>query len=108
MRLSLAVGLCLVLAGCASAKPADLRGATPQEQAKVEGALTPLVQASGICRPKESCAVGLTIESRRRIHVAAGPAPQKKFVLRITTGALPSLPPSQPPAALAPQLGHRQ
>jgi Zn-dependent protease with chaperone function len=108
MRLPLVVGLCLVLPGCGSAKPPDLRGATPQEQAKVEGALTPLVQASGICRPKESCAVGLTIESRRRIHVAAGPAPQKKFVLRITTGALRSLQPSELQAALAHELGHVQ
>ena len=108
MRLGLVAVLCLVLPGCASAKPPHLRGATPQEQAKVDGVLTPLVQSSGICRPKEPCAVGLAIESRQRIHLAAGPAPQKKFVLRITTGALRSLHPSELQAALAHELGHVQ
>jgi predicted Zn-dependent protease len=108
MRLPLVAVLCLVLAGCASAKPPDLRGATPQEQAKVDEVLMPLVQASGICHPKEPCAVGLAIEARQRIHVAAGPAPQKKFVLRITTGALRSLQPSELQAALAHELGHVQ
>jgi Zn-dependent protease with chaperone function len=108
MRLPVVAVLCLVLAGCASVKPPDLRGATPQEQAKVDEVLMPLVQASGICRPKEPCAVGLAIEARQRIHVAAGPAPQKKFVLRITTGALRSLQPSELQAALAHELGHVQ
>jgi Zn-dependent protease with chaperone function len=108
MRLPLVAVLWLVLAGCASAKPPDLRGANPQEQAKVDHVLTPLVQASGICRPKEPCAVGLAIEARQRIHVAAGPAPQGKFVLRITTGALRSLQPSELQAALAHELGHVQ
>jgi len=75
---------------------------------KVDGVLMPLVQASGICRPKEPCAVGLAIEARQRIHVAAGPAPQKKFVLRITTGALRNLEPSELQAALAHELGHVQ
>ena len=108
MRLPLVAILCLPFAGCASAKPPDLRGATPQEQAKVDEILTPLVQASGICRPKEPCAVGLAIEARQRIHVAAGPAAQKKFVLRITTGALRSLQPYELRAALAHELGHVQ
>ena len=108
MRLPLVAVLWLVLAGCASAKPPDLRGANPQEQAKVDHVLTPLVQASGICRPKEPCAVGLAIEARQRIHVAAGPAPQGKFVLRITTGALRSLEPSELQSALAHELGHVQ
>jgi Zn-dependent protease with chaperone function len=108
MRLPVVAVVCLVLAGCASGKPPDLRGATPQEQAKVDEVLMPLVQASGICRPKEPCAVGLAIEPRQRIHVAAGPAPQKKFVLRITTGALRSLQPSELQAALAHELGHVQ
>jgi len=106
MRRPLVAVLCLVLSGCASAKPPDLRGATQQEQAKVDEILTPLVQASGICRPKEPCAVGLAIEARQRIHIAAGPAPQKKLVLRITTGALRSLEPSELQAALAHELGH--
>lgn len=105
--LSLAV-LSLVLAGCASAKPPELRGATPEEKMKVDAALTPLIQASGLCRPKEPCAVGLAIEVRQRIHVAAGPAAEKKFVLRITTGALRSLQPTELQAALAHELGHVQ
>ena len=108
MGLPLVVVLCLIFAGCASANPTNLRGATPQEQANVDGVLTPLVQASGICHPKEPCAVGLAIEARQRIHVAAGPAPQKKFVLRITTGALRSLQASELQAALAHELGHVQ
>jgi len=108
MRLPLVAVVCLVLAGCASARAPDLRGATPQEQAKVDGVLMPIVLASGICRPKEPCAVGLAIEARQRTHVAAGPAPQRKFVLRITTGALRSLDPSELQAALAHELGHVQ
>lgn len=100
--------LSLVLAGCASAKRPELRAATPEEQAKVDAALAPLIQASGLCRPKEPCAVGLAIEVRQRIHVAAGPAPKKKFVLRITTGALRSLEPSELQSALAHELGHVQ
>lgn len=108
MRLCLVAVLCLLLPGCASAKPPDLRGATPEEQRKLDEVLTPLVQASGICRPKEPCAVGLAVESRERIHVAAGPAPQRKFVLRITTGAFRSLQPSELQAALAHELGHVQ
>jgi Zn-dependent protease with chaperone function len=100
--------LSLVLAGCASAKRPEFRGATPEEQAKVDAALTPLIQASGLCRPKEPCAVGLAIEVRQRIYVAAGPASQKKFVLRITTGALRSLQPSELQSALAHELGHVQ
>ena len=74
----------------------------------MDAALTPLIQASGICLPKEPCAVGLAIEVRQRIHVAAGPAPQKKFVLRITTGALRSLQSSELQSALAHELGHVQ
>lgn len=108
MRLLLFAVLALVLAGCASAKRPELRGATPEEQAKVDAALTPLIHASGLCRPKEPCAVGLAIEVRQRIHVAAGPASQKKFVLRITTGALRSLDPSEFQSALAHELGHVQ
>ncbi len=108
MRLLLLAALSLVLAGCASARRPELRGATHEEQAKVAAALTPLIQASGLCRPKEPCAVGLAIEVRQRIHVAAGPASQKKFVLRITTGALRSLQPSELQSALAHELGHVQ
>jgi len=108
MRLPLIAVLWLLFPGCASAMPPDLRGATPEEQTKVDEALTPLVQASGICRPKEPCAIGLAVESRERIHVAAGPAPQRKFVLRITTGAFHSLEPSELQAALAHELGHVQ
>ena len=52
--------------------------------------------------------MGLAIEARQRIHVAAGPAAQKKFVLRITTGALRSLQPSELQSALAHELGHVQ
>jgi Zn-dependent protease with chaperone function len=107
----------VVLAGCASAKPQQkplaapppvLRGATPEEQAKVDVVLAPLVSASGICRPGEPCAVGLAIEPVQRIHVAAGPAPPKKFVIRITSGALRNLEPSELQAALAHELGHVQ
>lgn len=108
MRLLLFVVLSLVLAGCASAKRAELRGATPVEQAKVDAALTPLIQVSDLCRPEESCAVGLAIEIRQRIHVAAGPASQKKLVLRISTGALRSLQPSELQSALAHELAHVQ
>lgn len=68
----------------------------------------PLLQISGICHPTEPCAVGLAVEARQRIHIAAGPAPQKKFVLRITTGALRSLQSSELRAALAHELGHVQ
>jgi Zn-dependent protease with chaperone function len=106
MRLLLLTVLTLVIAGCASAKRSELRAATPAEQAKVDAALTPLIQTSSLCRPKEPCAVGLAIEVRQRIHVAAGPASQKKFVLRITTGALRSLQPSELRSALAHELGH--
>src|SRR5574341_410645 len=108
MRLVTLVAFSLVLAGCASAKRPDLRGATPEEQAKVDAALTPLILASGLCRPEEPCTVGLAIEVRQRIHVAAGPAPGKKFVLRITTGTLRSLQPSELQSALAHELGHVQ
>ena len=108
MRLILFAALSLVLAGCASAKRPELRAATPEEQAKVDAALTPLIQASGLCRPKEPCAVGLAIEVRQRIYVAAWPASEKKFVLRITTGALRSLQPSELQSALAHELGHVQ
>lgn len=79
-----------------------------EEQAKVDEALMPLVAASGICQPKEPCTVGLAIEPLRRIHIAAGPDPLKKFVLRITTGALMGLDPSELQAALAHELGHVQ
>jgi Zn-dependent protease with chaperone function len=68
----------------------------------------PLVAASSICRPGEACAVGLAIEPVQRIHVAAGPAPPKKFVIRITSGALRNLEPSELQAALAHELGHVQ
>jgi Zn-dependent protease with chaperone function len=108
MRPLVFAALSLVLAGCASAKRPEIRGATPEEQAKVDAALTPLVHASGLCRPKEPCAVGLAIEVRQRIYVAAWPASQKKFVLRITTGALRSLQPSELRSALAHELGHVQ
>jgi Zn-dependent protease with chaperone function len=108
MRLLAFAGLSLLLAGCASTKGPELRGPTPEEQMKVDAALTPLIQASGLCNPKEPCAVGLAIEVRQRIHVAAGPASQKKFVLRITTGALKSLQPAELQAALAHELGHVQ
>jgi hypothetical protein len=108
MRLLLCAVLSVVLAGCASAKRPELRGATPEEQAKVDAALTPLIQVSGLCRPKKPCAVGLAIEVRQRIHVAAGPASQKMLVLRITTGALRSLQPSELQSALAHELGHVQ
>ena len=108
MRPLVVAALSLVLAGCASAKRPELRGATPEEQAKVDAALTPIVQASGLCRPKEPCAVGLAIEVRQRIYVAAWPAPQRKFGLRITTGALRSLQPSELQSALAHELGHVQ
>jgi Zn-dependent protease with chaperone function len=108
MRLLTLVAFSLVLAGCASAKRQDLRGATPEEQAKVDAALTPLILASGLCRPNEPCAVGLAIEVRQRIHVAAGPASQRKFVLRITTGMLRSLQLSELQSALAHELGHVQ
>lgn len=106
MRLLVFAGLSVLLAGCASAKGAELRGPTPEEHGKVDAALTPLIQVSGLCNPKEPCAVGLAIEVRQRIHVAAGPASQKKFVLRITTGALKSLQPAELQAALAHELGH--
>ena len=108
MRLLLCAVLSVVLAGCATAKRPELRGATPEEQAKVDAALTPLIQVSGLCRPKKPCAVGLAIEVRQRIHVAAGPASQKTLVLRITTGALRSLQPSELQSALAHELGHVQ
>lgn len=108
--------LCVALAGCASAKASGrsatvapvLRGPTPEEQAKVDGVLAPLVSVSGICQPAEPCAVGLAIEPVQRIHVAAGPAPPKKFVIRITAGALRNLEPSELQAALAHELGHVQ
>ena len=100
--------LAVALAGCATAKRPELRAATPVEQAKVDAALTPLIQASGLCRPKEPCAVGLALEVRQRIHVASGPAPQKKFMLRITTGSIRSLQPAELQAALAHELGHVQ
>jgi len=116
MRHLLVVILCVAVTGCASAKRPDsktasppvLRGPTPEEQAKVDEVLAPLVSASGICRSAEPCAVGLAIEPRRTIHVAAGPAPEKKFVIRITTGALTGLEPSELQAALAHELGHVQ
>jgi Zn-dependent protease with chaperone function len=108
MRLLWFAALSLMIAGCASAKRPELRGAIPEEQAKVDAALTPLILASGLCRPNEPCAVGLAIEVRQRIHVAAGPASQKKFVLRITTGALRSLEPSELQSALAHEMGHVQ
>jgi Zn-dependent protease with chaperone function len=116
MRLLLVLILCIAVTGCASVKPPDsktasppvLRGPTPEEQAKVDEVLAPLVSVSGICRSAEPCAVGLAIEPRRTIHVAAGPAPQKKFVIRITTGALTGLEPSELQAALAHELGHVQ
>ncbi len=116
MRLLVIAVLCTAVAGCASAKPQArgaapppvLRGPTPEEQAQVDAVLAPLVSASGICSPAGSCAVGLAIESVRRIHVAAGPAPPKKFVIRITTGALSNLEPSELQAALAHELGHVQ
>jgi Zn-dependent protease with chaperone function len=108
MRLVLFAVLSLVLAGCASAKRPELRAATPEEQAKVDAALTPLIQASGLCRPKEPCAVGLAIEVRQRIYVAAWPVSKKMLVLRITTGALRSLQPSELQSALAHELGHVQ
>jgi Zn-dependent protease with chaperone function len=116
MRPLLLAILCVALAGCASARPLDrqaatppvLRGPTPEEQAKVDGVLAPLVSASGICGPAEPCPVGLAIEPLQKIHVAAGPAPPKKFVIRITTGALGSLEPSELQAALAHELGHVQ
>jgi len=116
MRHLLVVILCVAVTGCASAKRPDsktasppvLRGPTPEEQAKVDEVLAPLVSASGICRSAEPCAVGLAIEPLRTIHVAAGPAPQKKFVIRITTGALTGLEPSELQAALAHELGHVQ
>jgi Zn-dependent protease with chaperone function len=108
MRLLVSAVLSLVIAGCASAKRPELRGATPEEQAKVDAALTPLIRASDLCRPKEPCAVGLAIEVRQRIYVAAYPASQKKFVLRITTGTLRSLQPSELQSALAHELGHVQ
>jgi Zn-dependent protease with chaperone function len=116
MRLLLVAILCVALTGCVSVKAPDrraatppvLRGPTPEEQAKVDVVLAPLVSASGICRPAESCAVGLAVEPLQRIHVAAGPAPPKKFVIRITTGALRSLEPSELEAALAHELGHVQ
>jgi Zn-dependent protease with chaperone function len=108
MRSLLFVALSLVLAGCASGRGPEIRGATPDEQAKVDAALTPLVRASGLCRPGEPCAVGLAIEVRQKIDVAAGPASQKKFVLRITTGALRNLQPSELQSALAHELGHVQ
>jgi len=112
----LVASLCVLLAGCASGKqPHDkaaaqpvLRGPTPEEQAKVDEALAPLVAPSDICRPVEPCAVGLAIEPLQRIHIAAGPAPPKKFVIRITTGALRSLEPAELQAALAHELGHVQ
>jgi len=108
--------LFVALTGCAPAKatgrsPATapvLRGPTPEEQAKVDAALAPLVSASDMCRPAEPCAIGLAIEPVQRIHVAAGPAPPKKFVIRITVGALRNLEPSELQAALAHELGHIQ
>lgn len=116
MRLRLVAALCVVLAGCASAKPRArvappppvLRGPTPEEQARVDVVLTPLVSASGICAAGEPCAVGLAIEPKERIHVAAGPAPPKKFVIRITTGALRNLELPELQAALAHELAHVQ
>ena len=116
MRLRLVAVLCVALAGCASAKPQGrpsvaapvLRGPTPQEQAQVDTVLAPLVSASGTCHPAEPCPVGLAIEPVQRIHVAAGPAPPKKFVIRITAGALRNLEPSELQAALAHELGHVQ
>jgi Zn-dependent protease with chaperone function len=108
MRLLVFTVLSLMLAACASAKRPELRAAAPEEQAKVDAALTPLIQASGLCRPNEPCAVGLAIEVRQRIYVAAYPTSQKKFVLRITTGALRSLQPSELQSALAHELGHVQ
>ena len=106
MRLLSSAVLFLVVAGCATAKRPELRGATPEEQAKVDAALTPLIQASDLCPPMEPCVVVLAIEAQRRIYVAAWPAPQKKFVLQITTGALRSLQPPELQSALAHELGH--
>jgi Zn-dependent protease with chaperone function len=116
MRFPLVTVLCIALAGCGSAKASGrpaavapvLRGPTPEEQTKVDGVLAPLVSASGICRPAEPCAVGLAIEPVQGIHVAAGPAPPKKFVIRITAGALSNLEPTELQAALAHELGHVQ
>ncbi|HEX9417926.1 MAG TPA: M48 family metalloprotease, partial [Methylomirabilota bacterium] len=70
--------------------------------------LAPLVSASGICAAGQPCAVGLAIEPVQRIHVAAGPAPPKKFVIRVTTGALSNLDSVELQAALAHELGHVQ
>src|SRR5207247_4809782 len=116
MRLLQVAMLLVALTGCAPAKatgrsPATapvLRGPAPEEQAKVDAALAPLVSASDMCRPAEPCAIGLAIEPVQRIHVAAGPAPPKKFVIRITVGALRNLEPSELQAALAHELGHIQ
>ncbi len=90
MRHLLVLILCVAVTGCASAKRPDsktasppvLRGPTPEEQAKVDEVLAPLVSASGICR--------------------------SEFVIRITTGALTGLEPSELQAALAHELGHVQ
>ena len=74
----------------------------------MDAVLTPLIQVSGLCRPKEPCTVGLAIEVRQRIHVAAGPTSQTRFAVRITTGALRSLQASELQSALAHELAHLQ
>ena len=106
MRLMVLAVLSLALAACASGKRPELRAPTAEEQGKVDAALSPLILASGLCRPKEPCAIGLAIEVRQKIDVAAGPASATKLALRITTGTLRSLQPPELQAALAHELGH--
>jgi peptidase M48-like protein len=100
--------VCVVLAGCASAKPSEPKGFTQEDRQKVDAILVPLVSASGICSGQPRCPIGLGVRPTRRIEIAVGPNPPNKFGLTITAGALGSLQPSELQAALAHELAHVQ
>jgi len=99
--------VCVLLAGCASARP-QLRGPTEVERAQIDRALAPLVAASALCRGQDRCPIGVGVIQLRRIDMAVGPHPPNMFGLTITTGALKNLEPSELQAALAHELGHVQ
>ena len=107
MRALWAFVVCIVVAGCASAKP-QLRGPTEVERAQIDQALAPLVAASAMCRGKDRCPIGVGVIQFRRIDLAVGPHPPNMFGLTITAGALKNLEPTELQAALAHELGHVQ